>query len=435
MPAAGQRPFNATLPRGPTAHANRTEPPHARIGSPADASPARPLLVLAACQAAVAGRRLRALDPRQVVDPTELVALVGGFGTANRLACVAAERGYRLERRDSLDGLGLELLTFRLPPGRRPGRRHRGAGAPRARRDGRPEPRLPRRAGRRRGADPRTYADALLGWPAAGCPAQVPVGIIDTAIDPGAPGLQRRLDHLAQLSAPRPGRRRRARHRRRRSCSPAPAACGARGSTTRRSSATCRGRARRPGSTTSCAPSTGSTTRACGVVNVSLAGPTTRSSTAGSTPRRSAAWSSSPPPATTAPAPRRAIPRPSTTSSPSPPSTPTCAPTAAPPRGDHIDFAAPGVDVFVPVGGGRYLTGTSISAPFVTALIAADPASPQPPLRSRSPREPRARRRRSWRRRPRRHLRHRPRHRVGHPAARPRLRRADPPACRPGLRK
>ena len=45
------------------------------------------------------------------------------------------------------------------------------------------------------------------------------------------------------------------------------------------------------------------------------------------------------------------------------------------PRGDHIDFAAPGVDVFVPVGGGRYLTGTSISAPFVTALIAADPAS------------------------------------------------------------
>jgi hypothetical protein len=43
-------------------------------------------------------------------------------------------------------------------------------------------------------------------------------------------------------------------------------------------------------------------------------------------------------------------------------------------RGAHIDFAAPGVDVFVPVGGsGEYVTGTSVAAPYVTALIAADP--------------------------------------------------------------
>jgi subtilisin family serine protease len=41
------------------------------------------------------------------------------------------------------------------------------------------------------------------------------------------------------------------------------------------------------------------------------------------------------------------------------------------PRGDYIDFAAPGVDVFVPVGGGgRYMSGTSIAAPFVTAVVA-----------------------------------------------------------------
>jgi len=43
------------------------------------------------------------------------------------------------------------------------------------------------------------------------------------------------------------------------------------------------------------------------------------------------------------------------------------------PRGEHIDIAAPGVDVFVPAGG--YMTGTSVAAPFVTAAIAADPAS------------------------------------------------------------
>jgi hypothetical protein len=43
-------------------------------------------------------------------------------------------------------------------------------------------------------------------------------------------------------------------------------------------------------------------------------------------------------------------------------------------QGEQIDFAAPGVDVFVPVGsGGRYVTGTSVAAPFVTARIAADP--------------------------------------------------------------
>ena len=48
-------------------------------------------------------------------------------------------------------------------------------------------------------------------------------------------------------------------------------------------------------------------------------------------------------------------------------------PYARAPRGEHIDLAAPGVDVFVP--GGGYRTGTSIAAPFVTAAIAADPAA------------------------------------------------------------
>ena len=42
------------------------------------------------------------------------------------------------------------------------------------------------------------------------------------------------------------------------------------------------------------------------------------------------------------------------------------------PQGAQVTFAAPGVDVFVPVGDrGRYATGTSIAAPFVTAMIAA----------------------------------------------------------------
>ena len=42
-------------------------------------------------------------------------------------------------------------------------------------------------------------------------------------------------------------------------------------------------------------------------------------------------------------------------------------------RGEHVDFSAPGVDVFVPnPRGGQYLSGTSLAAPFVAALIASD---------------------------------------------------------------
>ena len=42
-------------------------------------------------------------------------------------------------------------------------------------------------------------------------------------------------------------------------------------------------------------------------------------------------------------------------------------------RGDHVDFSAPGVDVFVNNGpDAKYRSGTSLAAPFVTALIASD---------------------------------------------------------------
>ncbi|MEO1138419.1 MAG: S8 family serine peptidase [Pseudomonadota bacterium] len=44
-------------------------------------------------------------------------------------------------------------------------------------------------------------------------------------------------------------------------------------------------------------------------------------------------------------------------------------------RGPHVDVAAPGVDVLVSSGRGtRFVTGTSIATPFVTARLAADPS-------------------------------------------------------------
>ncbi|MEM0990039.1 MAG: S8 family serine peptidase [Pseudomonadota bacterium] len=43
-------------------------------------------------------------------------------------------------------------------------------------------------------------------------------------------------------------------------------------------------------------------------------------------------------------------------------------------HGDHIDVAAPGVDILVPSAGGlKIKSGTSVAAPFVTAVLAADP--------------------------------------------------------------
>ena len=45
-------------------------------------------------------------------------------------------------------------------------------------------------------------------------------------------------------------------------------------------------------------------------------------------------------------------------------------------QGAHVEYAAPGVDVLIQTGqgSGSYVTGTSFAAPFVTAMIAADPA-------------------------------------------------------------
>ncbi|MFK7836842.1 MAG: S8 family serine peptidase [Sulfitobacter sp.] len=44
-------------------------------------------------------------------------------------------------------------------------------------------------------------------------------------------------------------------------------------------------------------------------------------------------------------------------------------------RGPHVDIAVPGVDVLVPSGQSpRFVTGTSIATPLITARLVADPA-------------------------------------------------------------
>ena len=112
-------------------------------------------LALAACAAGgpAAPDADAARDAALVVDPAELVALAGGPGTADRLARLAEERGYRVERRDPLPGLGLELLTLRLPADVDPVEAIARARGARAGGDRRAQPRLPR-PGRRRCSGP-----------------------------------------------------------------------------------------------------------------------------------------------------------------------------------------------------------------------------------------------------------------------------------------
>jgi hypothetical protein len=334
------------------------------------------VLALAACAVTAPGPDPEAIarDAQKVVDPGQLVALAGGEASAARLADRAAQRGYRVESRDALPDLDLVLLTFRMPP---------GTEAPAAIEElERLEPGVtvglnhayaPGPEGGAPGG-PRLYVNALLDWPTGGCPAQQPIGVIDTGLDAGAA-----LGAATVTSQGFAGD---------------PSAAGTAHGTAVAELLAGPGRlqnvhifqAAAVGDVPGADPAAGvddimravSWLNSSGVrlVNVSLAGPYNKILDRG---LRAAA--------------ERGLIIVAAAGNDGPSSPPrypaafdfviavtavdaSLEPYARAPRGDYIDFAAPGVDVFVPVGGeGRYLSGTSIAAPFVTTLIAADPAS------------------------------------------------------------
>ncbi|MGF1543329.1 MAG: S8 family serine peptidase [Parvularculaceae bacterium] len=320
-----------------------------------------------------------AADAEAVVDDRELVVVVKSPSSGANLKRKAARLGYRVMSSERLDGLDLTMLVLAVPegvtgpvaiaeleraePGATAGVNHRYTvqEAPLA------------FAGA--ATDARAYARALIDWPASGCRARAPIGIIDTAVDAEDPAL-RDVDVVS-----RDFRRPRTK-----------TADHAHGTAVAKLIA---GDGRLKGARLLVASvvsledgadvaSTGvaSLMRALdwmsaegvGVANVSLAGPYNKILDRGVQRAASrgliivaAAGNDGP---------------------------------DAPPRypgafedalavtaidyeasvfadaasGGHIDFAAPGVDVYVPFGEGpRFMTGTSIAAPFVTARIAVDP--------------------------------------------------------------
>ena len=127
-------------------------------------------------------------QPPAVVDAEELVVLVEAGRAIEPMLQSVAERGYRLKEAINLDALSYRMVTLAIPPGVEgpkaiveveaiepgaiAGLNHAFHTPP-----------------AERSTNPLRYADDMLQWPRAGCDATVPIGLIDTLVDADAPGL------------------------------------------------------------------------------------------------------------------------------------------------------------------------------------------------------------------------------------------------------
>ncbi|MEM6848672.1 MAG: S8 family serine peptidase [Pseudomonadota bacterium] len=311
-------------------------------------------------------------DAAMVVDANELVVVTPNAAEADAIAHAAAPLGYSVLRRDTLGGLGQVLLVLRIPDGRT------GPAAIaeiEALNDGvtagvnhaYPTPLTSPAFTRLR------FADAMMQWPSDGCVAHGGIGLIDTAIDPAvAAGLaadivsadfrrdldrQTGTDHGTALAIVLAGPGRLVESRIANAVvvgdNPAPEDAAGVDDLLRALDWL--------------------VLQGVSVVNISLAGPYNKILDIGvqaaaanglimvaavgndgpsSIPRFPAAFDEVI--AVTAvdadqEVYQRAV------------------------QGPHVDFAAPGVDVLLPFADPQFATGTSVAAPFVTALIAADP--------------------------------------------------------------
>jgi subtilisin family serine protease len=306
-------------------------------------------------------------DAGNLYDPTTITALVADAAAADRL--IAAAGAYRLLGRNRLSALDMEMVTFRLPesvggpaaiaelealePGATAGVNHAYRSDPDS-----------------GAAQARQFADRLIGWPGQGCKAHARVGIIDTDLAPGALDLaSARIESARFTSAGAdtshgtavarliagPGR--------------------LKGVTLYHASVVDRplGRDAMAGVDSLIRALDWMQANEVRVVNVSLAGPYNKllDRTLQAAARRgmivvAAAGNNG----------RNGPPRYPAAARETIAVTAVDADGAAyrrAPQAPHIDIAAPGVDVFIDTGAGRYFSGTSIAAPFVTAAIASDP--------------------------------------------------------------
>lgn len=307
----------------------------------------------------------------EVVGDRRVVALVPDEQGRADLRVAAEVRGYRWIDTDDLGGLDLIMLTFETPPG------VTGAEAIAALEGAVPASTVglnhAYRLQQDGGAATLDYADAMMRWPAGGCRALSPIGIIDTGIDADAPELaQTRIVTRTFFDGP-----------------VGPAAHGTEVASVLGSPGRLRG-ARIFGANVfgedealGLVAGVDALVRALDwmaerdvrFVNLALAGPYNKlldlaveRATARGLILVAAVGNAGPAAAPLYPAGFDGV----------------IAVTAVDVdgriyrnavRGAHVDVAAPGVDVLVRSGkGARFVTGTSIATPFVTARLAADPS-------------------------------------------------------------
>jgi len=124
----------------------------------------------------------------ELINRTEVVAIVSSVDVATDLEQKAARWGYELKRKEALEGLDLYLLTFDCPPGIDP---HIASAElerlqPQSTVEANHKYILQERFATTPLIDkvqPREYANSLIEWPDDGCEALFNIGIIDGGLD------------------------------------------------------------------------------------------------------------------------------------------------------------------------------------------------------------------------------------------------------------
>lgn len=145
-------------------------------------------LVLAGCTAGSRSFLANSDAPPDLVDDREVIALLPGTASPDPLLSAADSQGYALLDTTDLSALGQVMLTFAKPDD------VTGAEAIEALEAAEPASRVGINHAYRLqlaepGEGPQSYAQALIEWPAGGCRAFGPVGLIDTQVDAGVPNL------------------------------------------------------------------------------------------------------------------------------------------------------------------------------------------------------------------------------------------------------
>lgn len=141
------------------------------------------IFLLAGCAALPPSR-----NAVEVVGPRKVIALAPDAQTGAKLRAAADDEGYRWLKTSRLTGLGLTMLSFEMPNG------VTGAEAIAALEGAAPASTVginhayrPQQGAKSLAA--LDYANAMMGWPGGGCRARAPIGVIDTGIDTAAPAL------------------------------------------------------------------------------------------------------------------------------------------------------------------------------------------------------------------------------------------------------